>query len=122
MTATSLATRPDHQDGRLPLNGAIALPRQQALPLSLGVVVVLSAGALAVAETAEAEVVEVVVTFLDSAPAVAVAVAAAAGTYPHQHCSVELLVPMVLSMLGLASNSHHRLTLGSPYSPIQQQL
>jgi hypothetical protein len=32
---------------------------------------------------------------------------------------VDSLVPMVLSMLGLTSNSHHHLTSGSPYSPIQ---
>jgi hypothetical protein len=97
----------------------MALPRQPALPLSLEVVVVLSVGALAVVETAEAEVVEVAVTFLDSASA---AVVAAAGTCPHQHCLVDSLVPAVLSMLGLASNSHHHLTSGSPYSLVQQQL
>jgi hypothetical protein len=87
--------------------------------------VVPSAGELAVVEAAEAGVTEVVVTFLDSAPAAAaaavvvVAAAAAAGTCPHRHCSVDSLVPMVLSMLGLTSNSHHHLTSGSPYSPVQ---
>jgi hypothetical protein len=96
----------------------MALLRQPALPPSLEAVVVLSVGVLAVVETAEAEVVEVAVTFLDSAPAAA----AAAGTCPHQHCSVDSLVPTVLWMLDLASNSHHHLTSGSPYSLGQQQL
>jgi hypothetical protein len=94
----------------------MALLRQPALPPSLEAVVVLSVGVLAVVETVEAEVVEVAVTFLDSAPA------AAAGTCPYQHCSVDSLVPTVLWMLDLASNSHHHLTSGSPYSLGQQQL
>lgn len=85
---------------------------------------VLSARVPAVMEAVEAGVVEVVVTFLGSAPAAAAVVVvaaavAAAGTCLYQHYSEGSLAPMVLSMLGLASNSHHHLTWGSPYFLVQ---